>query len=237
MLKIENVTTHYGPIRALHNISIEVGQNEIVCLLGGNASGKSTTMKTILGIVKPTNGQVKFMGRRIDGLNTHKIVRLGISPVPEARRVFARLTVRENLEMGAFIHRKNKDYDIEAEMTEIFSLFPRLKERLSQDANTMSGGEQQMLAIGMALILKPALLLLDEPLLGLSPMMQVMLIEAITNLKQESGITILITEQFARPVLPIIDRGYVMENGMLALAGTGAELMDNPEIKSAYFGI
>ena len=139
--------------------------------------------------------------------------------------------------MGAFIHRSNQDFDFAAEMEKTFHLFPLLCERLNQDASTLSGGEQQMLAIGMALILKPALLLLDEPLLGLSPMMQTMLIDAITNLRKESGITILITEQFARPVLPVIDRGYVIENGMLALSGTGEELMDNPEIKSAYFGI
>jgi len=235
MLKIENVTTHYGPIRALHNISIEVGQNEIVCLLGGNASGKSTTMKTILGIVKPTAGQVTFMDRRIDGLNTHKIVRLGISPVPEARRVFARLTVRENLEMGAFIHRKNKDYDIEAEMTEIFSLFPRLKERLSQDANTMSGGEQQMLAIGRALMAKPKMIIMDEPSMGLSPKLVSEVFEIIQQVGN-IGIPIFVVEQNLKKALSIADRGYILNGGEIALEDSAQNLLQNENVIKAYLG-
>ena len=169
MLKIKNVTTHYGPIQALNNISVQIGPEEIVCLLGGNASGKSTTMKTILGIVKPTSGRVEFNGERIDGLRPYKIVRKGISPVPEARRVFARLTVKENLEMGAFIHRRSPDFDFTAELEKIFHLFPRLGERLNQDASTLSGGEQQMLAIGRALMAKPKMIIMDEPSMGLSP--------------------------------------------------------------------
>lgn len=237
MLKLTQVTTHYGPIRALDNVTVQVGPKEIVSLLGGNASGKSTTMKTILGIVKPTTGRVEFNGERIDGLTTHEIVHRGISPVPESRRVFARLTVMENLEMGAFIHRKNRAYDFHEELDRVFALFPRLEERLYQDAGTLSGGEQQMLAIGMALVVRPELLLLDEPLLGLSPMMQKLLVEAIVALRDDGGITVALSEQFARPVLPIIDYGYVIENGMLSLTGTGEELMDNSEVKAAYFGV
>lgn len=235
MLKIQNVTTHYGPIRALHKISIEVGQNEIVCLLGGNASGKSTTMKTILGIVKPTEGQVEFMGRRIDGLNTHKIVRLGISPVPEARRVFARLTVRENLEMGAFIHRKNKDYDIEAEMTHIFELFPRLKERLAQDANTMSGGEQQMLAIGRALMAKPKMIIMDEPSMGLSPKLVSEVFEIIQRVGN-IGIPIFVVEQNLKKALSIADRGYILNGGEIVMEDSAQNLLQNENVIKAYLG-
>ena len=235
MLKIQNVTTHYGPIRALHDISIEVGQKEIVCLLGGNASGKSTTMKTILGIVKPTSGQVEFMGRRIDGLATNKIVRLGISPVPEARRVFARLTVRENLEMGAFIHRKNKDYDIEAEMAQIFDLFPRLKERLAQDANTMSGGEQQMLAIGRALMAKPKMIIMDEPSMGLSPKLVSEVFEIIQRVGN-IGIPIFVVEQNLKKALSIADRGYILNGGEIAMEDTAQNLLQNENVIKAYLG-
>jgi branched-chain amino acid transport system ATP-binding protein len=235
MLKIKNVTTHYGPIRALHNISIEVGQNEIVCLLGGNASGKSTTMKTILGIVKPTSGRVEFMGRRIDGLDTHKIVRLGISPVPEARRVFARLTVRENLEMGAFIHRKNGDYNLAAEMTQIFSLFPRLKERLTQDANTLSGGEQQMLAIGRALMAKPKMIIMDEPSMGLSPKLVSEVFEIIQQVGN-TGIPIFVVEQNLKKALSIADRGYILNGGAIALEDSARNLLQNENVIKAYLG-
>ena len=235
MLKITNVTTHYGPIRALHNISIEVGKKEIVCLLGGNASGKSTTMKTILGIVKPTSGQVEFMGQRIDGLNTHNIVRLGISPVPEARRVFARLSVRENLEMGAFIHRKDKDYDIEAEMAQIFELFPRLKERLAQDANTMSGGEQQMLAIGRALMAKPKMIIMDEPSMGLSPKLVSEVFEIIQQVGN-IGIPIFVVEQNLKKALSIADRGYILNGGEIALEDSAQNLLQNENVIQAYLG-
>jgi branched-chain amino acid transport system ATP-binding protein len=237
MLKITHVTTHYGPIKALDDVSIEVGEKEIVCLLGGNASGKSTTMKTILGIVKPTSGTVEFMGERIDGLPTHAVVRKGISPVPESRRIFGRLSVRENLEMGAFMHRNEASYKVEAEMEEVFALFPRLKERLDQDGITLSGGEQQMLAIGRALMAQPNLLLLDEPLLGLSPLMEELLAKAIMSINKETGITTVISEQYARPILPIINYGYVLENGGAVLEGTSQELIDNPDVKSAYFGL
>ena len=222
MLKITDVTTHYGPIRALHNISIQIDADEIVCLLGGNASGKSTTMKTILGIVKPTVGQVKFNGARIDGLSPHKIVRKGISPVPEARRVFARLTVKENLEMGAFIHRKNHDYDIEAEMAQTIELFPRIGERLNQDAGTLSGGEQQMLAIGRALMAKPKMIIMDEPSMGLAPVLVEDIFDTIQEINKE-GTTILLVEQNAQKALSIADYAYVLETGRIPdfVAGDG----------------
>ena len=235
MLKITDVTTHYGPIRALHNISIQIGAEEIVCLLGGNASGKSTTMKTILGIEKPTAGQVKFDGERIDGLSPHKIVRKGISPVPEARRVFARLTVKENLEMGAFIHRKNHDYDIEAEMAQTIDLFPRLGERLSQDAGTLSGGEQQMLAIGRALMAKPKMIIMDEPSMGLSPKLVDDVFGIIQHVRQV-GIPIFVVEQNLKKALSIADRGYILNRGQIVLQDSAENLLQNENVIKAYLG-
>ena len=235
MLKITDVTTHYGPIRALHNISIQIGAEEIVCLLGGNASGKSTTMKTILGIVKPTVGQVKFDGDRIDGLRPHQIVRKGISPVPEARRVFARLTVKENLEMGAFIHRKNPDYDIETEMAQTVDLFPRLGERLNQDAGTLSGGEQQMLAIGRALMAKPKMIIMDEPSMGLSPKLVDDVFGIIQHVRQV-GIPIFVVEQNLKKALSIADRGYILNRGQIVLQDSAENLLQNENVIKAYLG-
>ncbi|MGD1975327.1 MAG: ABC transporter ATP-binding protein [Desulfobacterales bacterium] len=235
MLQITDVTTHYGPIRALHNISIRIGAEEIVCLLGGNASGKSTTMKTILGIVKPTVGRVKFDGERIDGLSTHKIVRKGISPVPEARRVFARLTVKENLEMGAFIHRKNHDYDIEAELAQTIDLFPRIGERLNQDAGTLSGGEQQMLAIGRALMAKPKMIIMDEPSMGLSPKLVDEVFGIIQHVRQV-GIPIFVVEQNLKKALSIADRGYILNRGQIVLQDSAENLLQNENVIKAYLG-
>ena len=235
MLKITEVTTHYGPIRALHNISIQIGPKEIVCLLGGNASGKSTTMKTILGIVKPTSGRVEFNGERIDGLRPYKIVRKGISPVPEARRVFARLTVKENLEMGAFIHRGNQDFDFAAEMEKTFRLFPRLGERLNQDASTLSGGEQQMLAIGRALMAKPKMIIMDEPSMGLSPK----LVDEVFGIIQKvsrAGIPILVVEQNLKKALSIADRGYILNRGQIVLQDSAQNLLQNENVIEAYLG-
>ena len=235
MLQIHEVTTHYGPIRALHNITVEIGVDEIVCLLGGNASGKSTTMKTILGIVKPTSGQVKFYGERIDGLSPHKIVRKGISPVPEARRVFARLTVKENLEMGAFIHRKNRDYDFEAEIDKTFNLFPRLGERWNQDAGTLSGGEQQMLAIGRALMAKPKMIIMDEPSMGLSPKLVDEVFEIIQQVSRV-GIPIFVVEQNLKKALSIADRGYILNGGQIVLQDSAENLLQNENVIKAYLG-
>ena len=235
MLKIKEVTTHYGPILALDNISIQIGPEEIVCLLGGNASGKSTTMKTILGIVKPTAGQVEFNGVRIDGLSPHNVVRKGISPVPEARRVFARLTVKENLEMGAFIHRRNQDYNIETEMEKTFHLFPRLGERLNQDASTLSGGEQQMLAIGRALMAKPKMIIMDEPSMGLSPK----LVDEVFGIIQQVswiGIPIFVVEQNLKKALSIADRGYILNRGQIVLQDSAKNLLQNENVIKAYLG-
>jgi len=235
MLKITEVTTHYGPIQALNNISVQIGPEEIVCLLGGNASGKSTTMKTILGIVKPTSGRVEFNGERIDGLRPYKIVRKGISPVPEARRVFARLTVKENLEMGAFIHRRNPDFDFTAELEETFHLFPRLGERLNQDASTLSGGEQQMLAIGRALMAKPKMIIMDEPSMGLSPKL-VDEVFGIIQTVSRVGIPIFLVEQNLKKALSIADRGYILNRGQIVLQDSAQNLLQNENVIKAYLG-
>jgi branched-chain amino acid transport system ATP-binding protein len=235
MLKLTNVTTHYGPIQALDAISLEVGEKEVVCLLGGNASGKSTTMKTILGIVKPTTGRVDFMGDRIDGLPTYKIVRKGISPVPEARRIFPRLTVTENLELGAFMHRKNREYHIESEMEDVFRLFPRLSERLHQDASTLSGGEQQMLAIGRALMAKPKMIIMDEPSMGLSPLL-VNEVFGIIERVSSIGIPIFVVEQNLRKALSIADRGYILNGGQIVMEDSARDLLRNETVIKAYLG-
>lgn len=235
MLKLMHITTHYGPILVLDDVTIEVGENEIVCLLGGNASGKTTTMKTILGIVKPTSGRVEFMGSKIDGLPTHTIVRRGISPVPEARRIFARLSVRENLEMGGFIHRRNPGYHMEEEMEEIFRLFPRLRERLRQDGSTLSGGEQQMLAIGRALMAKPKMIIMDEPSMGLSPKLVDEVFEIIQRVKG-IGIPIFVVEQNLKKALSVADRGYILNGGKIAIEDTADNLLQNENVVKAYLG-
>jgi branched-chain amino acid transport system ATP-binding protein len=235
MLKIKDVTTHYGPIQALKNISVQIGSKEIVCLLGGNASGKSTTMKTILGIVKPTSGRVEFNGERIDGLRPYKIVRKGISPVPEARRVFARLTVKENLEMGAFIHRGNPGFNFTVELEKTFRLFPRLGERLNQDASTLSGGEQQMLAIGRALMAKPKMIIMDEPSMGLSPKL-VNEVFGIIEQVSRVGIPIFLVEQNLKKALSIADRGYILNRGQIVLQDSAQNLLQNEDVIKAYLG-
>jgi len=235
MLKLTNVTTHYGPLRVLHRLTIEVGEKEIVCLLGGNASGKSTTMKTVLGIVRPTSGSVEFMGERIEGLPTHAIVRRGISPVPEARRIFARLSVKENLEMGAFMHRRNPDYRIEEEMEKVFQLFPKLKHRLIQDGSTLSGGEQQMLAIGRALMAKPKMIIMDEPSMGLSPLLVNEVFQIIQKVST-IGIPIFVVEQNLKKALSIANRGYILNAGEIAMEDTAANLLKNENVIKAYLG-
>jgi branched-chain amino acid transport system ATP-binding protein len=235
MLKLENVTTYYGPVRALHDVNIQVGPTEIVCLLGGNASGKSTTMKTILGLVKPASGRVEFMGQRIDGRSTHAIVRQGISPVPEARRIFARLTVKENLEMGAFIHRRDPNYDFRAEMERVFQLFPRLEERLNQDGMTLSGGEQQMLAIGRALMAKPKMIIMDEPSMGLSPKL-VDEVFGIIQAVSKTGIPIFVVEQNLKKALSIADRGYILNGGEIVMEDSARNLLTNEDVIKVYLG-
>jgi branched-chain amino acid transport system ATP-binding protein len=235
MLRLVNVTTHYGPLRVLNGVNIDVSENEVVCLLGGNASGKSTTMKTILGIVKPTSGRVEFLGESINGLPTHAIVRRGISPVPEARRIFARLSVRENLEMGGFMRRRNPDYDVEGEMEEVFTLFPRLKERLRQDGSTLSGGEQQMLAIGRALMAKPKMIIMDEPSMGLSPKLVDEVFDIIQGVRR-TGIPIFVVEQNLKKALSIADRGYILNAGEIVLQDAAANLLQNENVIKAYLG-
>ncbi len=235
MLKLSDLVTHYGPMMALKGVSLEVGNGEIVCLLGGNASGKSTTMKAILGIVRPTRGTVEFEGRRIDGTATGEIVSRGISLVPEGRRIFGRMTVWENLVMGSYVRRADPQADIDHDMERVFALFPRLKERTQQYGGTMSGGEQQMLAIGRALMSRPRLLLMDEPSMGLSPAFVDQVFDTIQQINK-LGTTILVVEQNAAVALSIADRGYVLQNGRVVAADTAQALLKADDVRRAYLG-
>ncbi len=235
MLDLRDVVTYYGPIPALKGISLTVREGEIVCLLGGNASGKSTTMKTILGVVRPARGSVSFEGDRIDGLPPQQVVRRGIALVPEARRVFGRMTVLENLAMGAHIRRQAPPAELEADRERVFSLFPRLAERADQLAGTMSGGEQQMLAIGRALMARPRLLLMDEPSMGLSPAFVDQVFDIIQTINRQ-GVTILVVEQNAVVALGIASRGYVLQNGLMVVDDTAEALLAADDIRRAYLG-
>jgi len=248
LLEVRNLMVFFENALALNDFSMTINQGEIVGVIGSNSAGKTTLMNTVSGLIIDMKikeqrkggerinvyGEIVFNGENITDVQPFERVEKGLVLSRERHPIFGESDVAENLKIAG--HRVKRS-DLAQRIEQIYAIFPALNPLKKRKAGFLSGGEQQMLAIGMALILKPDLLLLDEPLLGLSPMMQTMLIDAITNLRRESGITILITEQFARPVLPIIDRGYVIENGMLALAGTGAELMANPEIKSAYFGV
>jgi branched-chain amino acid transport system ATP-binding protein len=233
ILQLIDVDAHYGRIQALADIQIEIHERELVCLLGGNASGKSTTLKTILGVVKPTRGRVDFLGKRIDGLHTGKIVERGISIVPENRRIFPRLTVLENLELGAYL--RNDSQGISRDMESVFALFPRLKERIKQYGATLSGGEQQMLAMGRALMSRPKLLLMDEPSMGLAPILVEGSFEIIQKVNQE-GVTIFVVEQNANMALSIADRGYVLQLGRIVLHDKAENLLQNEMMKKAYLG-
>jgi branched-chain amino acid transport system ATP-binding protein len=235
MLELRDVVTYYGPIPALKGVSLSVGRGEIVCLLGGNASGKSTTMKTILGVVRPHRGSVTFDGARIDGLPPQAVVRRGIALVPEARRLFGRMTVAENLAMGAYTRRGAPPEELEADRERVFALFPRLKERLTQLAGTMSGGEQQMLAIARALMARPRLLLMDEPSMGLSPAFVDQVFDIIRTINGQ-GVTILVVEQNAVMALGIAHRGYVLQNGRMVAADTARALLAADHIRRAYLG-
>lgn len=233
ILKLDQVNTFYGPIHILHDIDVEIYPGEMVCLLGGNASGKSTTLKTILGMVKPAGGTIEFKGKRIDGLSTTQIVAEGISLVPENRRIFARMTVRENLEMGAYM--RTDQAGIEEDMERLFVLFPRLKERLKQFGGTLSGGEQQMLAMARALMARPKLLLMDEPSMGLAPLFVLQVFEIIQEISRQ-GTTIFMVEQNANMALSIADRGYVLQTGEIVLADTTENLRHNQMMRQAYLG-
>lgn len=231
MLKIQNVDTYYGTVKCLMGVSLTVNEGEIVSLLGSNGAGKTTTIKTILGLVKPKVGQVIFEDKTISKVKTPDIVKSGISVVPEGRRVFPKMTVWENLIMGAyFLNDKN---ELKKRIDEIFELFPRLQERSSQLAGTLSGGEQQMLAVGRALMGKPRLLMLDEPSLGLAPILVGEVFDVIQKIR-EGGVTILLVEQNAKKALEISDRGYVLQKGQIIFEGLSDKLLNSNEIKEAY---
>ncbi len=231
MLKLQSVHTSYGPIMALKGIDIEILAGELVSLIGSNGSGKTTTLMTISGILKPASGDILFEGRSIKHLPPHEIVKMGICHVPEGRRIFQGLTVSENLEIGAFLNKQ--DYQRNLEMA--FELFPLLKDRRSQIGGTLSGGEQQMLAIARALMSKPRLLLLDEPSLGLAPIMMSKIFRTIKEINLE-GVTVLLVEQNAKAALRLARRGYVLENGKVTLQGSGEDLLQNEDVKKAYLG-
>ena len=234
MLEIKNVSTFYGKIAALTDVSVHIKKGEIVSLIGANGAGKTTLLMTICGDPKPSQGQILFEGRDITQDTTSSIMRGDIAIVPEGRRIFSRLTVEENLSMGAFFI--NDKAEKIALMDEVFNLFPRLKERINQRAGTMSGGEQQMLAIGRALMSKPRLLFLDEPSLGLAPIVIQQIFDIIQQLREERGMTIFLVEQNANQALRLADRGYVLETGRIVLEDTGAALLANPAVRNAYLG-
>ncbi len=235
MLKITNLHVAYGGIRALQGISLEVPEGKIIALLGANGAGKSTTLRTIMGIVKPTDGQIEFEGDSLLGLKSFQVVMKGIALVPEGRRVFSNLTVKENLALGAYT-RKDKE-EIQAEIEEVYDLFPRLKERHKQSAGTLSGGEQQMLALGRALMSKPRLLMIDEPSLGLAPVLSQDVLSKLTELNQKQNQTVLLIEQNARAALSIADYAYILETGHIELEGPAAELATNDAVRRTYLGI
>lgn len=233
MLKVENIDVYYGAIHALKNISLAVKQGEIVTLIGANGAGKSTILRTLSGLIAPKSGTVEFQGQMIAGMSAHKIVSLGLSQVPEGRRIFANMTVRENLELGAYL-RKDKD-NVAQDMDGVFTKFPRLKERLGQLSGTLSGGEQQMLAIGRAIMSRPKLLLLDEPSMGLAPLLVKEIFNIISELNAQ-GMTILLVEQNAHMALSIAHRAYVLETGRITLSGDAKELAGSDTIRKAYLG-
>ena len=233
MLKINDMNVYYGAIHALKGISLEINEGEIVTLIGANGAGKSTTLRTISGLLKPKTGTIEFEGKNIAGMPAQNIVKAGISQVPEGRRVFAEMTVMENLELGAFI-RKDKA-GIAKDLKMVFERFPRLEERVNQQAGTLSGGEQQMLAMGRALMSKPKIILMDEPSMGLSPLL-VKEIFAIIREVNKQGITILLVEQNAKMALAISDRAYVLETGTITLSGDAQELLNDTRVKKAYLG-
>ncbi|MBZ2087805.1 ABC transporter ATP-binding protein [Streptococcus oralis] len=233
MLKVENLSVHYGMIQAVRDVSFEVNEGEVVSLIGANGAGKTTILRTLSGLVRPSAGKIQFLGKEIQKMPAQKIVAGGLSQVPEGRHVFPGLTVMENLEMGAFL-KKNREEN-QANLKKVFSRFPRLEERKNQDAATLSGGEQQMLAMGRALMSTPKLLLLDEPSMGLAPIFIQEIFDIIQDI-QRQGTTVLLIEQNANKALAISDRGYVLETGKIVLSGTGKELAASDEVRKAYLG-
>ena len=234
MLEIKNLTVNYGACTALHGISLQIKQGDIVTLIGANGAGKTTTLKTISGLLKPRAGEILYGGKNIAGLPPHQLVKLGIAHVPEGRMVFANLTVHENLMMGAYLQRDKQA--IQRELEFVFGIFPRLKEREKQIAGTLSGGEQQMLSIGRALMSQPKFLMMDEPSLGIAPLLVKTIFEKIVEINRERGITILLVEQNANLALEISHFGYVLETGRILLQDTSAALRQNPQVRSAYLG-
>ena len=232
MLEVKDIQVYYGMIQAIKGISFEVNEGEVIALIGANGAGKTTTLQTITGLIAPKHGEILFEGQDITKVPAHKIVSMGMAHVPEGRRVFARMTVEENLEMGAYT-RPNGKFDENLE--HVYELFPRLKERRTQVSGTLSGGEQQMLAMGRALMSEPKLLMLDEPSMGLAPLLVEQIFEIIKSL-HKAGSTILLVEQNAQMALQVADRAYVLESGRITLSGTGAELMASESVKRAYLG-
>ena len=233
LLELNEVHAYYGNIHALQGVSLHVEPGEIVTLIGSNGAGKSTTLKTISGLLRPRSGEILFDGQRIDGMRAHQIVGLGISQAPEGRRVFPRMSVTENLEMGAFQRKRGAEFD--ADVERVFGLFPRLRERRKQLAGTLSGGEQQMLAIGRALMARPKVLLLDEPSMGLAPILVEQIFEIIKDINSH-GTTILLVEQNALMALGVAKRGYILQTGSVVLADVAERLAANPDVQKAYLG-
>jgi branched-chain amino acid transport system ATP-binding protein len=233
VLELRNVSTHYGLVAVLRNVDMEIYAGEMVCLLGGNASGKTTTLKTILGYVKPSEGEVLLDGERVSGMSTTQVVKRGVSMVPENRRLFPDMTVEENLQLGAYLRRDQGQ--VETVREQVFDTFPRIRERLKQKAGTLSGGEQQMVAMGRALMADPKILLMDEPSMGLAPILVEQVFEIIRSIR-DLGKTVFVVEQNANMALSIADRGYVIQTGQVVLADTAENLLANPLMREAYLG-
>lgn len=235
MLELKNLQTYYGPIQALKDVTLKVASGEIISLIGANGAGKSTTLMAVSGILRPRSGEILFQGDAIHHLNPEDIVALGISQVPEGRRIFPHLTVMENLDMGTYLRRDR--LEIKKDLNHVFDLFPILSKRKHQPGGTLSGGEQQMLAISRALMARPRLLLLDEPSLGLAPIVVRLIFDIIQRINREAGVTILLVEQNANMALKIAHRGYVMENGRISMEGPAPDLRNDEGVKSAYLGL